>query len=111
MATTVFCKTVSKGRQAFYLKTNKETYFLFEQNFRIGNKDFFQNGYSFYDGISYKNVHNTAVRNILEKLIPYISYIEKEYSICILKKTQKKQRVVKNSRYSYRYNEDFDDAA
>ncbi len=109
--TTVFCKSVAKGRQAFYLKTGNKNYFLFEQDFRKGNKEFFQNGYSFYDGISYKNVHNTAVRNTLEKILPYISYIEKEYGISVLKKTQNKNRIVRKNRYDYSFKADFEEVA
>ena len=44
MQATVFCKTTAKATQSFFVKVGGREYFLFEQDFRKSNKEFFRNG-------------------------------------------------------------------
>ena len=90
MQTKVYCRTVAKGRQAFYVNANGKEYFLFEQDFRASNKEFFKKGYYLTDKVDYSKVRSTAVRMTLEKLPSYIRYIESEYGVSIYEKTKKK---------------------
>ena len=92
MQAKVFCKTVAKGRQAFYLNANGKDYFLFEQDFRRSNKEFFKNGYYLTDRVDYTRVRSEATRRTLEKLPSYIRYIEFEYGISIYEKTKRKEK-------------------
>ena len=92
MQAKVFCKTVAKGRQAFYLNANGKDYFLFEQDFRKSNKEFFSKGYYITDKVDYSRVRSTSVRNTLKKLPSYIKYIETEYGVSVYKKTKLKEK-------------------
>ena len=90
MKAKVFCKTVAKGRQAFYVNANGKEYFLFEQDFRASNKKFFRKGYYLTDKVDYSKIISTAVRNTLSKIPIYVKYIEAEYGIAIYEKTKAK---------------------
>ena len=90
MANKIYCRTVAKGRQAFYLEANSKEYFLFEQDFRSSNKKMYRNSISICEVRKLKSHASTAVRHTAEKLIPYIKYVEKEYGIAVLKKTKNK---------------------
>lgn len=90
MKTSVYCKTISKGTQAFYLSANGEDYLLFVQSFRWSNKEYFANGKPLSVALSTSGVHSTATMKTIEKLRPAIRYIEKEYEIAVLNRTLKK---------------------
>ncbi len=92
MQAKVYCKTVAKGRQAFYVNANGKEYFLFEQDFRASNKEFFRNGVGVHAINNYSSVHSTAVKKTLDKLPSYIRYIEKEYDVAIYEKTKRKEK-------------------
>ena len=42
MQATVFCKTTAKATQSFFVKVGGREYFLFQQDFRKSNKEFFR---------------------------------------------------------------------
>ena len=92
MQAKVYCKTVAKGRQAFYVNANGKEYFLFEQDFRASNKEFFKKGYYLTDKVDYTRVRSEATRRTLEKLPSYIRYIESEYGVSIYEKTKRKEK-------------------
>ena len=83
MQATVFCKTTAKATQSFFVKVGGRDYFLFQQDFRKSNKEFFRNGVGVHAINNYSGVHSTAVRKTLDKLPSYIRYIEKEYDVAI----------------------------
>lgn len=91
MKTTIYCKTVEKGVQAFYVMLEGKSYFLFRQSFRRSVKEYFSNGVALAKIGSYEGVHSTSVRRTLDKLPSYIQYIEKEYGIDIFSKTKGKR--------------------
>ena len=84
----VFCKTESTGRQAFYLQQEDEVYFLFCQDYRKGNDEFFGRGVLLNHGLDYSGGKNYAVRKTMEKLRIYLRYAEKEYGIAVFEKTK-----------------------
>ena len=85
----VYCKTASKRKQAYYLQVNKQEYYLFSQNYRKSNKEFFGNGILLNAALDYAASKSTSVRRTITKLIPHIKYIEKIYGLIILRKTYK----------------------
>ncbi len=99
MQAKIFCRTVAKGKQSFYMTVNGQNYFLFTQDYRVSNKEYFQNGVSISEINNYSGVHSTAVRKTLDKLHSYIKYIEKEYEIAVFKKTKEAQRKKKTNQY------------
>ncbi len=87
----IYCKTTAKGIQSFYVKIGAKSYFLFQQKYYVGVKDFFSNGKQIDDlANACKNV-NTAVRRTAEKIPLYLKYIEKEYDVVIFDKRQKRK--------------------
>ena len=98
MQAKIFCKTIAKGKQSFYVTVNEKRYFLFTQDYRISNKEFFQNGVGISEKNKYANVHSTAVKRTLDKLPAYIRYVEKEYDVAIYEKTQKAQKLQKKQK-------------
>ena len=99
MKTRIYCKTIAKGQQAFYLVADNKEYYLFTQNYRISVRDYFGFGISIQESTKYSNVHSTAVRNTLDKLKAYIPYIEKEYGIAVMTKTKKQREKRRNKPY------------
>ena len=47
MQAKVFCKTIAKGIQAYYVTVDGNSIYLFQQNYRVSNKEFFSNGWVF----------------------------------------------------------------
>ena len=74
MQATVFCKTTAKATQSFFGKVGGREYFLFEQDFRKSNKEFFRNGVGVHAINNYSSVHSTAVKKTLDKLPSYIFF-------------------------------------
>ena len=86
---TVFCRTVAKGIQADYLRGSDREYYLFTQNYRKSNKEFFGKGVIVDAALNHSLSSSTSVRKTMTKLVPYIEYVEKEYGLIVLRKTQK----------------------
>ena len=99
MKTKVYCKTVARGQQAFYLVVNNKEYYLFSQDYRVSVKEYFMSGISIRETMNFANAHSTAVRRTLDKLKTYIPYIEKEYGIVVMEKTRKNQDKKRNKPY------------
>ena len=90
MAATVFCKTTAKATQSFFVNVHGRDYFLFNQNFRKSNKEYFRNGVNIHELGNFSSAHSSAVRKTLDKLPTYLRYVEKEYDVAIYNKPQKK---------------------
>ena len=41
MRAKVYCRTVAKGIQEYYLAVDGKRYYLFAQDFRVSNRDYF----------------------------------------------------------------------
>ncbi len=89
MQEKVFCKTTAKGTQSFYVTASGKEIFLFSQDYRASNKEFFRNGVHINNLGKYTNIHSASVRKVLDKLPSYIRYVEKEYGVEIYQKTKK----------------------
>jgi hypothetical protein len=89
MKKTIYCKTVSKGVQAFYVEFGANTYFLFNQKYYVGVRDFFVRGQDINKLALASKHYNSAVRRTAKKLSSYLQYIEKEYGIVIFDKKDK----------------------
>lgn len=96
MKAKIYCRTIEKGRQAFYLIADKKEYYLFTQNYRVSVKKYFAKGVGIYAISDYKAAVGEAVRHTLDKLAGYVDYVEKEYGIAVMEKT--KQRAAKNGK-------------
>ena len=95
---SIYCKTIAKGQQAYYMCVDKQEYFLFTQNYRRSNKEFFGMGVLLENALDYSCSHSTSVRKTMTKLIPYIQYVEKEFGLTVLRKTQKSKSFNKKDR-------------
>ena len=98
MKAKIYCKTVAKGRQAFYVEVDGKDYFLFEQNYRASNKDFFRKGVTVEELNDYSKTSSRAVKRTLDKMPTYIKYLEKEFDLAIYDKTKLKQQGKKASK-------------
>lgn len=103
MKAKIFCKTVAKGQQAFYLTVNGGKYFLFQQNYRVSNKEFFKNGVSINQINDYSKVHSQSVRNTLDKLPAYLRYIEKEFGVAIYEKSKTLMKGVRKQKATFNW--------
>ena len=100
----IYCKTLEKGKQSFYVVFEGKEYYLFSQSFRRSNKEVFGNKVYLSEFRMLKKHHSHSVRFTIEKLYSHIRYIEKEYNICLLDKSQeskKKYYIYPNCRYNY----------
>lgn len=97
MKTEIYCKTIVGGKQEFNLLVGQESYLLFIQSYRASNRDYFENGKPLTSALDITNVRSWATRKTIEKLLPAIKYIEKEYGIAILERTLKKESKKKTS--------------
>jgi hypothetical protein len=78
--------------------TDAGEYFLFNQNYRKGGQRYFSKGVRLDQARNYaKTNKDTAIIKTMDKLPIYIKYVEKEYGICILEQTKKREK----SQYSY----------
>lgn len=89
MKKTIYCKTVVKGAQDFYVKLGAEAYFLFRQKYYKGVCDYFVKGQDVSKLAVANKHHNFAIRKTAKKLSPYLHYVEKEYGIVIFDKKDK----------------------
>lgn len=93
MSTTIYCRPTAKGVHSLYADVDGTSHFLFSQAYRRGVKEFFADGVSLNRAIDHSLAkNNSAVHNTMDKLIPSIRYVEREYNIEILNKTKEKNR-------------------
>jgi hypothetical protein len=91
MKATIFCRTTDKGVHTFYARVNGRNYYLFRQDYRRGVNEYFHAGVMVNKALNFgRSKNDTAIQKTMTKLPTYIKYVEKEYGISILDKTQKK---------------------
>lgn len=78
MKAKVFCKTVAKGQQAFYVMVNGKRYFLFQQNYRVSNKEFFGKGIGINQINDYSKTRNAGRANF-DKVMQTIQEYQKVF--------------------------------
>ena len=86
----IYCKTIAKGKQSFYLVSQGKEYFLFVQTYKSSNKEVYEHGVPLFDLRKVKKHHSKAVSHTAKKLPIYIQYIEREYGIMVMEKTKRK---------------------
>ena len=90
MCMKIYCKP-QNGMHSFYLKDKKDEYYLFSQDYRKSVQQYYGNGVHLDRAIDYSKCHrDSALARTMTKLPAYIKYIEKEYSISVLRRTMKK---------------------
>ena len=98
MKKTIYCKTVAKGVQAFYVAVGSKSYFLFNQKYYVGVRDYFVQGKRIDELATACKHRNTAIRRTANKL-PYLQYVEKEYGVVIYdKRESQKSKTHKNNK-------------
>lgn len=100
MKQSIVCKTTNRGEQSLYLKANGKEYFLFSQAYRKSVKSFFGNETTVDRALDYTLNNGAATRKTMQKLRAYIPYVEKEYDVCVLRKSRKTRRPHKENRKS-----------
>ena len=91
MKKTIYCKTTAKGIQSFYVEVDCKSYYLFDQKYYVGVRDYFRKGVSVNDLQSANKHYNAAVRKTANKLRSYLQYVEKEYDVVIYDKRNKQK--------------------
>lgn len=87
---TVFCRTTNKGEQSFYLVVDKAEYYLFTQNYRKSNKQYFERGIALEDVYDFSGTTSFSTKKTLERLQKFIPYMEKEYGLVLRNQTRRK---------------------
>ena len=54
MKATIFCEPTAKGIHTFYLSTNGQRYYLFNQDYRKGVQEYFGRGVSINEAMNYR---------------------------------------------------------
>lgn len=86
MKIRVYCRTVAQGIQEYYLQAGKERYYLFEQEYRVSNRDYFKDGIDVDKIGDFKHVKSVSVRNTLDKLPKYLKKLDKKYGLGLYEK-------------------------
>ena len=102
MRAKVYCRTVAKGIQEYYLAMDGKRYYLFEQDYRVTNRDYFKDGVDVNKIGDFRNVRSESVRRTLDKLPKYLKKLDKRYGLGLYKKEANPyQRVQKYQWLSY----------
>ena len=89
MSKFIICKTTDKAIQSYYLKVDSDLYFLFEQDFRKSNKEYYGRGVNVNEAVNFARAHSTSIRNTMEKLRKALKRIEREEGIAVWDKTER----------------------
>ena len=92
MTIKIYCQTTAQGMHSFYLKKDNVDYYLFSQNYRRGVHRYYGRSVSFNEAIDFsRSKHDSAILRTMEKIKIYTKYIEKQYSIIVCKRSEKRQ--------------------
>lgn len=87
MSKYVLCKATEKGKQSFFFEMDGKRYYLFKQDYRVSNKEYFANGVNLNDAVNLSRTHSEATRNTMAKIRKALTALEKEIGIAIWNKT------------------------
>ena len=87
MSRFIVCKTTGKGEQSYYLDMDNKCYFLFKQDYRVSNKEFYAKGVNLNDAVDFSKTHSEATRNTMKKIRKALTRLEKETGIAVWDKT------------------------
>lgn len=100
MNIVIKCKIDKKGGNSFYVSCSGKEYYLFSQSYHKGVNSFFSGGKSIqnvFNNRSAKKDH--YIIKTIEKMKPYIKYVEKENNIKILNSSIEKDVINKRRIY------------
>lgn len=100
MKAVVYCKLAGKGTQAYYVKVDGKSYYLFKSRYRVSNRDIFKSGMRLDKVNDFSSTHSTSVKKTKEKLSAYLSFIEKEYGVVIYSNRARKHEMGNRCRYN-----------
>ncbi len=100
MKAVVYCKPAGKGTQAYFVRVNGKTYYLFESKYRVSNRDIFRSGIRLDKINDFSTTRSTSVRKTKEKLSAYLSFIEKEYGVVIYSNKARRHELGNRCRYN-----------
>lgn len=88
-ANVIYCKdSNTKGIIDFYITSANKSIYMFSQKFRHSTYNYYRKGVLLKDAFNYKKIHNDkAIMNVIKRILPTLSYIEKVYSVSIMKRT------------------------
>ena len=87
MSKYVLCKATEKGKQSFFFEMDGRQYYLFRQDYRVSNKEYFANGVNLNDAVNVSRTHSEATRNTMAKIRKALTALEKELGLAIWNKT------------------------
>ena len=87
MSKFIVCKTTGKSEQSYFLEMDNKLYFLFKQDYRVSNKEYYAKGVNVNDAVDYSKTHSEATRNTMERLRKALTRLEKETGIAVWDKT------------------------
>ncbi len=88
---TVYCRSTGPDIHSFYLTADRETYYLFSQDFRRGVHEYYSRGVSLASALDNSKGHrDKSIMRTMKKLRIYIDYVEKVNGIEIMEKTKRK---------------------
>jgi hypothetical protein len=91
MQNKIYCKTTGHDQISFYIAQNGCEYYLFTQKYKRSAFEYYADGVTVSDALnSRKGTRDVAILKVMTKLPSYIRYIEREYDIIVLDKTQRK---------------------
>ena len=100
----IYCKNEGQKNLNFYVKVNSKEYLLFSHYYSTGLKEYYQNGVHVNDIGKAEKCHNYIVRRIATKLKSYLRYVENEYGVVVLEKTDKRAHKIDKSYKRAKFN-------
>ena len=83
MKKNIYCRTTDKGILSFYVQIGENTTFLFATRYYKSARQLFVKGVDFHRLFDLSRNHNTAVRNIANRLLVALRKYQKETGIAI----------------------------
>ncbi|MBQ8739549.1 MAG: hypothetical protein IJZ04_08650 [Clostridia bacterium] len=91
MQSKIYCKSTGHDQISFYLEKDGCDYYMFTQRFKRSAFEYYAHGVTVSDALSSKKgTRDIAILKVMSKLPSYIRYIEREYGIVVLRKTQRR---------------------
>lgn len=99
MKAMIYCESDKKGTLKFYIRSNGEDYFLFTQTFRVSVARYYRRGVTVDQALrlNQSKMRNHAMAKITEKLPSYLRYLEREYSVQLLRGKNISEKKIKTT--------------
>ena len=91
MEAKVFCRRSKKNALVFYVSAQGETHYLFTQDYTRRVWDHFSRPLSIDRALNAHLAYGyKPLLHTMDKLLPYIRYVERAYDVELLRRTQQK---------------------